>query len=74
MARSMNHPVQEVEHVLRDFIAIFLQRKMAGFKEMNLGARHVTFEGPGAGRAEDRIVLSPDGEEWRVEFTSCQRR
>ena len=40
--------------------------KMTGVEESNLGVGQIAFEGSGAGRQKERIVLAPDGQQWRT--------
>src|SRR5215831_8206387 len=51
-----------------DFVAVRLQRKVAGIKEAHISVRHVAFECLRTSRQEKGIVLAPHRQKWRLVF------
>jgi hypothetical protein len=50
---------EEVSAARRALRSLAFQREMPGVEQMDFGIRVVSFEGLGAGRQEERIVLAP---------------
>lgn len=49
-----------------DFVAVRLERKVAGINEAHVGVGDIAFECLGAGRQKERIVLAPHCQKRRL--------
>jgi hypothetical protein len=59
-------PVEEATNDGRNLHAVRLQREMASVKETDLGARDVARERLGSRGQEERVVLAPRCQKWRL--------
>src|SRR5262249_53856292 len=58
--------IKEVSDRGGDFAAVCLERKVAGIEEAHIGVRYVRFECLRPRRQEERVVLAPHGQKWRI--------